>query len=116
MRMLVPTDFSPRCRAALKWACQRGATHIDVLHVVPAPSAVRVALDAYLGLPMPTVPEDVRGEALRMLDLFVRSIVPGCSVDQLVEPGDPAATIVRMAAELESDLIVMGTRAHLLAS
>jgi nucleotide-binding universal stress UspA family protein len=33
----------------------------------------------------------------------------GISVNQMIEPGDPAATIVRVATERTSDLVVMGT-------
>ena len=111
-RVLVPTDFSPRSRAALRYAltlADRGA-ELDLLHVLPAPGRLHVRVDAYLGWPPPVVPEALRDHAEQLL-ATLRSSVPheGVQLNSLVECGDPAATIVRIAAERRAELIVIGT-------
>lgn len=115
--VLVATDFSERSQAALHYAvglARALSADLDFLHVVPAPPKSEMVIDAYLGRALPAVSEDIIAEAYRSLDKLL-SRVPhdGVRVKRLVEPGDAAATIVRMASELPSDLIVIGTHARI---
>jgi nucleotide-binding universal stress UspA family protein len=113
-RVLVPVAFSPRARAALDYGCRLAEltdATVDALHVVPPPNAARVALDAYLGRPIPHASTlDVLLAHERLHDLMGacerRGIVPVLHV----EAGDVAATIVRVAVELPADVVVMTTR------
>jgi nucleotide-binding universal stress UspA family protein len=111
-RALVPTDFSPRSRAALRYAltlADRGA-ELDLLHVLPAPHRLHIAVDAYLGLPFPIVPEVQRDQAECQLETLCSSVPhEGVQLNRLVECGHPAATIVRIAAERKAALIVIAT-------
>jgi universal stress protein A len=114
--ILVPVDFSPRSRPALDYAfglAELSGATVEVLHVVPAPSEARVAVDAYLGRPLPEVPELALLEARdRLRDTLEtcqrRGVVPSLQV----EVGDAAATIVRMASERAADVVVLATRGH----
>ena len=115
-RLLVATDFSVRSRAALRYAVGLAGTlsaEIDVLHITPAPSRVALAVDAYLDRPLPAVEEETLAEARMKVGQFCACVShEGIRVIPLVEAGDPAATIVRMATELPSDLIIIGTHAR----
>jgi nucleotide-binding universal stress UspA family protein len=115
-RILVATDFSLRSRAALRYAAglaRATGAAIDVLHVTPAPNVLHVAFDVYLGRQLPTVGDQILGEAEKQLDLFVSAVLLGPhAVNELVESGDPAATIVRVAVERRADLVVLGTHAR----
>jgi universal stress protein A len=114
--ILVATDFSDRSRAALRYAI--GLTReleagIDVLHVIDPPRKTELIVDAYLGRPMPKIDPGLVADAERKIKQFTDSVPhEGLEIGRLVEPGDPAATIVRMATELPADLIVIGTHAR----
>jgi nucleotide-binding universal stress UspA family protein len=92
--LLHPTDLTQASRNAFDLACQiargRGA-RVVALHVVPPPN--RHATEVVIGNPLVGFPE----------------IAPDVPIDTRVEKGDPAGVIVRMAAEMKCDLIVMGT-------
>jgi nucleotide-binding universal stress UspA family protein len=112
--ILVPVDFTLRSRQALRYACSIGGSDAELvlLHVVPAPGALHLAFDAYLGLPMPHPSLERQLETELRLARFATALVPEEQARRcLVESGEPAATIVRMAAELRADLVVMGTHA-----
>jgi nucleotide-binding universal stress UspA family protein len=113
-RILVPVDFSPRSRVALRWAVDlahaTGAS-IDLLHVTSALGRVQLALDAYLGRPFDITPADVVGRVREDLSLVAESVPhEGVAVSLRLEAGSPAATIVRVATEEAVDLIVLCTR------
>jgi nucleotide-binding universal stress UspA family protein len=111
--VLVPVDFSAHARPALGYACQLAArvdASVDVLHVVPPPHAARVAMNAYLGRPLPHASRlDVLLAYDRLHDFMGACERCGIVPVLRVEEGDVAATIVRIAAELPADLVVMAT-------
>jgi nucleotide-binding universal stress UspA family protein len=115
-RILVPVEFSRRSRRALEYACglaELVGAAVDVLHVLPPPSATRVRLDAYLGRPLPHASSlDVLLARDRLHDLMGACERRGVVPTLLVEVGDVAATIVRVSLETPDDLVVMGTRGH----
>jgi nucleotide-binding universal stress UspA family protein len=115
-RVLVPVDFSPRSRPALEYAsalAELANAAIDLLHVVPAPSAMRIATDVWLGHDAPRPSERDVVQAREHLQQLVDSCDRRGAVLVLhVAAGDAAATIVRLAAELPADLIVIATRSR----
>jgi universal stress protein A len=116
-RILVPVDFSGRSRAALGFAIglarEQGA-QIDLLHIVPGPSRLTVALDAYSGRPIPHSSDCVLTDARERMQSLVAAIDhQGVTIHPKIEEGDPAATIVRVATEESDDLIVLGTHGRI---
>jgi nucleotide-binding universal stress UspA family protein len=114
--LLVPVDFSLRSRPALEYAfalAEMTGADVDLLHVVPAPGKLHIAADIYLGR---TAPEPSGADVLwarEALQQLIESCDRRAVVPRIhVAAGDPAATIVRVAAELPADLIVMGTRSR----
>lgn len=115
-RVLVPVDFSPRSRPALEYAsalAEPFAAAVDVLHVVPAPGMLHIAADVWLGREIPHAASLDVFQARERLEQLINS----CNRHEIVPilrvaAGDPAATIVRLAAELPADVIVIGTRSR----
>jgi nucleotide-binding universal stress UspA family protein len=98
------TDFSPASQAALPLATalarDSGATLV-IAHAVEPPT-VYSAGDFAIGLPMT---EERTREALD--ELAVPD--PQVKVERRLLDGEPARALVRLADELNADLIVMGT-------
>jgi nucleotide-binding universal stress UspA family protein len=115
-RILVPTDLSARSRAALRRASALAhalGSEMTVLYVIGAPTELRVAVDAYLGRELPAASDDAMAEARHKLDRFISSVdCQQVATTPVIEVGDPAATIVRVACELPADMIVMATHAR----
>jgi nucleotide-binding universal stress UspA family protein len=105
-RILVPIDFSPRAADALSQACalaaQAGVPTIHALHVYF--DASRTTYDEADAV--------IRGHEAETFRRFLAPInTQGVTVTPRFESGShPAHTIVRVAAEIGSDLIVMATR------
>lgn len=115
-RILVPVDFSPRARHLLGHAFRFAAwarASVDVLHVVPGPGQAHTALEVYLGRPAPEVAPETVAAAQAELERLIASVAhDGVEVRAQVESGDAAAVIVRTAAQLPIDLVVIATRGH----
>lgn len=92
--ILHPTDLNEPSRHAFDVACDvakdRGA-RIVLLHVIP-PSTWHSG-EVAIGDPL----------------AGVREMAPKVPIETRVEKGDPADVILRVAGEIKSDLIVMGT-------
>lgn len=110
-RMLVATDFSLASRQAMETAMTVAPqAEIDLLHVHRFWGESRLSL-AGVG------PEDrsryrrhYEGSVSAMLQEWLEEInLGGRSVNLHVHQGNPAAVISRLAAELQTDLLVMGT-------
>ncbi len=99
-QILYPTDLSAESFAAapfaLSFALEYGS-RLTVLHVVPAAIRTSVRLLA-------------RAFHDELQESFPSETVPWCEPDCLVESGDPAETILKIAKEREADLIVLGVR------
>ncbi len=116
-RILVPHDLSLCAAKALDVAAELAILHrsqITLLHVSPLPpnlpydakvvaaDGATVSLDSLL----------TSGACRELADVATSLRARGLSVQtfaRATEPGSPAAAILRIAAELESDVIVMGT-------
>jgi nucleotide-binding universal stress UspA family protein len=110
-RILCPVDFSDVSRHALAHAAafaQWYGSNVTVLHVYSAP-VPPVAVSQYPGnVPMlaPIQPDEVR-EQVRQ---FCKPLdAAGVSPAIVVEEGDPAKVITRMAGDAAPDLLIMGT-------
>ena len=93
-RIVVPTDFTPRSRAALRLAARLGAlfgSEVTVLHAIDSgdEDGARAALDRFL-------PRELSALAPRLA----------------VERGDAWAAIVNAAERTAADLVVMSTGGH----
>lgn len=110
--VLAATDLSdpslPAITEGARFALLRSAP-LTVLHNVDV-----VAADVAFGMAvpgLPVVPPDgreglVSGARAHLLDALVRS---GVAAGTIVTTGDPAASILRAAAELPAGLVVLGT-------
>ena len=127
--ILIPTDFSPAAHYALMYALEEATQHqakLTLLHVVQHHPATEVYYIkdapqsgtgyAEFGAKLPSFPpgspetvrRDYNDEALVQLHDLVPASFTG-SWEVQVTAGNPAEAIVRTAAELEVDLIVMAT-------
>ncbi len=103
-KILCPVDFDQNSAAALRFACKllesRGTLYL--LHVFPENK--QAGFEQF-----PPISE----LAEQNLDNFARQqIVDQIVYKLLVGSGDPAAVSVRIADELDVDLIVMATHGH----
>ncbi len=106
--VLHPTDFSEPCRAAFELACSIAREHgarLIVLHVTTVPDL------AYQGYGVPGAPLQAEEylTAARENLAQLRPAKDGIAVDRRIVEGDPAAEIVRAAAQEGVDLIVLGS-------
>jgi universal stress protein A len=102
--VLVPVDFSACSREALDYAAFLASRHgavIDVLHVWDS---------AERGWDRLVVFERTQaGKQMKDLLAHLEDDNVGLEVRGRLESGDPCATILRVAAENDYDLIIMGT-------
>jgi nucleotide-binding universal stress UspA family protein len=106
--ILHPTDFSACSQGALHLACSLARdhrAHLVVLHVTSVPDL------AYTGYGAPGTPMLADEYIARAKDDLAKLPLPNARlpVERRLEEGDPAAEIIRVAAEAGADLIVMGT-------
>jgi nucleotide-binding universal stress UspA family protein len=108
-KILVATDFSPDAAQALNVAVDLARTcgsEIVLLHVCQMP-AYSFANGA-MYIPTPELVADILRDANRGL-ATLKERIRDVAVETVRVEGDPARDIVRVAAERQVDLIVMGT-------
>jgi nucleotide-binding universal stress UspA family protein len=109
-RILVPVDFSEPSKKALEYAlyfANRFDAKIDVLHVwKPAEYAGDAMVTLTRSEPELTLSTFLRNHADRQLTAFLQDVPHS---NRMLESGDPAQVIARVARESGYDLIVMGT-------
>lgn len=101
--ILFATDFTPESQAAAGYAisiAQEHQAHLVLLHVIEPPKVGEVAR-----------PGNFVGSTAELL----RDMVPPeaelwCKPESVIEYGDPAGTILRVAGQRHSHLIVLGVR------
>ncbi len=99
-QILYPTDLSAESFAAAPLALSFALEYesrLAVLHVVPTSIRASARLLA-------------RAFRDELLEIFPSETVPWCEPECIVESGDPAETILRIAKERRADLIVLGVR------
>jgi len=99
--ILVAVDGSADSIAAVDWACAQAlavGANVVAVHAVGLLEHER---------------NDPAGEHLRsQVDAWTAALneLPAYQVQRRLEPGDPASVLRRVAAEINADLIVVGTR------
>jgi universal stress protein A len=104
--ILHPTDFSVSAEFAFRLACSLARDHgarVVVMHVAGAAHA-----DLYKGMPVVEQLEEHDRALMEKLHK-VRADDAGIPVEHRMEKGVPADEIIRVAQEIGSDLIVLGT-------
>ena len=110
-RILYATDFSPGSERALRHAAslaEHGAAQLTLLHAVePLP----IGYDPIVAMPFDATAYNTALEeaAKARLRTFVPDAIRlGCDTDDVVVSGKPYVEILRIAAERQIDLIVLG--------
>lgn len=114
-RILVPVEFSPRCRGAIQYSeslARHFHSEILLLHVITPPVAWVGAIDSVPYYTTAEFARELQEERTRDLDAFPCEAGDQASVRRLVLNGDPAQMIVDTAAAEHSDLIVMPTHGY----
>jgi nucleotide-binding universal stress UspA family protein len=103
--ILHPTDFSDSSQAAFAVACSLAQSHrcrLVIAHVLQTPTT------AYLGGELIPAPEEQLKEAwLKLHEVRPDDLLP--EVEHRLVLGEAAREIVRLAEELQCDLVVLGT-------
>jgi universal stress protein A len=109
-RILVPVDFSIHSMRALEYAgflAKRFDAKVDVLHVwKPSEYAGDEMVLLTRSEPEITLSTFLRNHADRQLAEFLKGLPHS---DRMLESGDPATTIARVATERQYDLVVLAT-------
>jgi nucleotide-binding universal stress UspA family protein len=109
--ILFPVDFSDRCAAVtphVDAAARRFGASVTLLHMVE-PLVMPYGPIETLAFPG-LQPASLVAKAEKMLDDVVDSAFDGLTVWKVVETGDPASSIARLAGEWGIGLIMMPTR------
>ena len=117
MKILIGVDGSEVALRAVRFAARlaRGLSErsCTLLYVRPSHTGAVVSLGAPDPLLEARLAQEVEGaerEVLREASAVLRA--DGIAVEERVETGPPGPAIVRVAAEGEFDLIVLGSRGH----
>lgn len=113
-RILVPTDFSDPAREAFKTAlelAQHFSAQLLLVHVVPPlPVPYEPMVSPAPAFDITAYLQELVTASEQTLQTFAQENVPqGVPSSTSVAAGDPAYEILRMAQELEADLIVIAT-------
>jgi len=105
--ILHPTDFSEQSASAFDLACSLARDHsarLMVLHVFSSPLATFGGMEA-----VPPGQDEMNTEAAKRQLEAVQCPDASVPLERRLVVGEPAEAIVQVAAETDSDLIVMGT-------
>lgn len=109
--ILVPVDFSPTSLRAITFAASLAGSEGEVclLHVIDSDFVARLSDEGFGGAE--TAIERLRKRADERLEEIVKAIEPGkVQLESMVVVGKPFAEILRVAADLDFQAVVMGTR------
>lgn len=112
--ILVPIDFSERCRGAVLYAeaLQRQfGSAVTLLHVLPPPHYEFGAMEVG-GSVLEDLFRNRSEQAQQDLNTFLTGELPPPSTSRVLMEGDPATEIVRQAHDRGAGLIVMPTHGH----
>ena len=114
MKVLVATDGSEYARKGVEYAANLVAKNgkLVLLHVVPHDP--RIPQDAICFSDCEARDrkflEELKEAGKKMLEEEAKRLKNGFDVETIVEIGDPSEEIVRIAKEINADMIVMGVR------
>ena len=113
-RILCPVDFSEFSFGAADYAMSLGkwyGARIDLVHCIPTP-LFHPTQYPYLAEPLPTanLRRQLMSAAEERMEVFSSIMKSGdVAIESHLEEGRPESSILRLAGELDSDLICMGT-------
>ena len=113
--ILVPVDFSPRCRGAAQYAealASRFGARIVLLHVVITPVVPYGPSEALAYSSVSDFDEEHFTHQKALLENFLADELKDAPVQRVALRGDPAQVIARFATDEGCDLIVMPTHAY----
>jgi nucleotide-binding universal stress UspA family protein len=114
-RILVPVEFSPRCRGAVQYA-EALSCHfhceIVLLHVVIPPLANFSSFEAMAYTSADDLAREIAQQRTLDLEAFSCSAPDDAAVRRVVLEGDPTQTVVQFASSENCDLIVMPTHGY----
>ncbi len=111
-RIILATDFSDTSKEASYQALSFAKTNkaeLMVLHVFDA-STLNVPMHAYLAVESIEELEEARQRGASALKELAKSF--DLEVETILTEGDPGHEIIRVAEEINADLIVLGTHGH----
>ncbi len=116
-RILVPTDFSEPAQEAFRAAvelAQHFSAQLLLVHVVPpVPVPYQPLVSSAPAFDITSYLQELVKASKETLQTYASEHVPqGVPATTSVAAGDPAFEILRLAKELESDLIVIATHGH----
>jgi nucleotide-binding universal stress UspA family protein len=116
-RILCPTDFSEPAKKALKTAielAQHFSAQLLLVHVVPpVPVPYQPMVSPAPTFDVTTYLQELTDTSKTTLQNFANTHVPQeLPITLTVAAGDPAYEILRLAQELEADLIVIATHGY----
>lgn len=110
--ILVPSDFSEPCEAALRYGVALAdafSSSLHVLHVLEEPVVTAMAPEAY-AMSLPGLLDELERRSRERLDgLLTEEQRTKFRAKLVSERGSPFVEIVRYAREKDIDLLVMGT-------
>jgi universal stress protein A len=111
--LLVPTDFSPNSEKAMSYAIELAklaGAKLTLLHVVPEPSALDYTMQ---GIPVDEIAGWQKEAAERLAEQLARAKLEYQNVESLQTLAlHPRDEIVRAAAQLSADLLVLSTHGY----
>ncbi len=116
-RILVPTDFSEPAQEAFKTAvelAQHFSAQLLMVHIVPpVPVPYQPMVSPAPAFDITAYLQDLVKISKDNLQNYANDHVPqGVPATTSVAAGDPAYEILRLAKELEADIIVIATHGH----
>jgi nucleotide-binding universal stress UspA family protein len=107
--ILVPVDFSPNSLRALDFAVSLidQAGEIYLLHVIDADFIARLSQEGFSDLEAATARMRRKAEE-QLQEILQGRPDPGPRMDSMVVVGKPFAEILRVAADLDFEMIVLG--------
>ena len=111
-KIILATDFSDTSKEAGYQALSLAKTNkaeLKALHVFDT-SALNVPMYAYLAVAGIEELEEARQRGIKTLKELAKSF--DIEVETIFKEGDPGHEIIRVAEEINADLIVLGTHGH----
>jgi nucleotide-binding universal stress UspA family protein len=112
-RILCPVDFSESSLHALKYAtslAQEADGQLTVLHVVAQEFEYIPGIETDGGMAIRDFLKERENALQRQLQQLVAGAPEFCRLESLMTHGKPWREVLRVAAEIQSDLIVMGVQ------